>query len=174
MIRKKKMFDRPRKPFESIRIKEENRLAREYGLKNKKEIWRALAKINYFRKRAMALTRSPQEEQEVFLNKLRNIGLRTNSISDVLGLEVEDVLKRRLPSIVAKQKLANTVKHARQMVVHRKIKIRDRVMNSPSYLVPIADEDHITLKKKAHVASKPKIEEPKVEEPKIEAGVSVQ
>ena len=65
MIRKKNRFSRPKKPFESTRITEENKLRAQYGLKNKKEIWKSVAKITYYRTRAKALAKSPVEEQEV-------------------------------------------------------------------------------------------------------------
>ncbi len=48
MIRKKNLYLRPQKPFESQRIKEENELVKKYGLKNKKEIWKTIAKVNYY------------------------------------------------------------------------------------------------------------------------------
>ena len=143
MIRKKKAFSRPRKPFESSRIKEEDVLVKEYGLKNKKEIWKALAKVNYFRSRAKALAKSSLEEQGVLFNKLRNIGLNISAIADVLGLKVEDLLNRRLPTIIKKK-----IKKARQFVVHKKILINNQVIDSPSYLVPLSLEPSITLRTK--------------------------
>ena len=148
MIRKKKSYSRPMKPFEKSRIEEENVLLKKYALKNKKEVWKTLAKINYYRKRAMSLAQYPQEEQKLFLNKLKNLGLNINSITDVLGLKVEDLLKRRLPTIVANNGLANTIKQARQMVVHKKILVNDSVVNSPSYIVPVTEENIISIKEK--------------------------
>lgn len=159
MIRKKKRYLRPRKAFELSRIKEENALVEKYGLKNKKEIWKALAKVNYFRGRAKALAKMPLEEQEVLFNKLRALGLKTNTTADVLGLKVESLLERRLPTIVTKKKIANTVRHARQLVVHKKVLINGKVVNSPSYLVPLAEENNITIKQK-NKAPKPKTEAP--------------
>ena len=135
--------------YDSVRIKEENELVKKYGLKNKKEIWKALAKVNYYRKRAMNLARLSSEEQQVFFNKLNSIGFKVNSISDVLGLKLEDLLERRLPTIVAKQKLANTVKQARQMIAHKRILVNNNVINSPSYIVQINEENKISIKEKA-------------------------
>jgi len=155
MIRKKKSYSRPKKLFESSRIKEENVLVTKYGLKNKREIWKTLAKINYFRGRAKALVKSSLEEQEVLFNKLKAIGLDTNTIADVLDLKVENLLERRLPTIVSKKGLATTTKQARQMVVHKNILIRGRAVNAPSYVVPVADENLITIKQKI---KKPKID----------------
>lgn len=148
MIRKKKLYARPRKAFEKTRIEEENVLVKNYGLKNKKEIWKSLAKISYFRKRAKALAKASREEQEVFFRKLNALGLKVNSITEALDLQVEDLLKRRLPTIVARLKFANTIRQARQMVVHKKIIINGRVVDSPSFIAGIDDEEKISVKKK--------------------------
>ena len=148
MKRKKKLFNRPMKLYQKNRIQEENLLVKEYGLKNKREIWKTLAKISYFRKRAMALSKESKEEQEVFFNKLKSIGLNTESINDVLDLKIEDLLKRRLPTIVFGKKLAHTVKHARQMVVHKKIKVDKNIVDVPGYIVPIEMESKISVRVK--------------------------
>lgn len=147
MIRKSKQFSRPKKAYEKTRIEEENVLVEKYGLKNKREVWKTLATVNYYRTRGKELAKSSNEEQEVLFNKLRALGLNIKSTTDVLALQVEDILKRRLPSIVASRKLAQTPKQARQMVVHKKVKISGRVVNIPSYLVPVAEENQIVVEK---------------------------
>ncbi len=146
MIRKKKSFSRPRKPFEITRIKDEDSLIRQFGLKNKKEIWKTLAKVNYYRSRAKALAKSSHEEQSILFKKLQAIGLNVSTIAEVLDLKVEDLLNRRLPTVIAKRGLANTPKQARQFVTHKKVIINNQIVNSPSYLVPIAFEKSIALK----------------------------
>lgn len=137
MIRKKKLFVRPKKLYIKSRIKEENSLLSRYGLKNKKEIWKTAAKINYFRKMAMALAKLSAEKQQALFNKLKGLGLKTETTADVLALKTEDLLERRLPFIVFKKGLAKTPQHARQMVVHKKILIDDKTVNVPSYTVSI-------------------------------------
>ncbi len=145
MIRKKKLFVKPKKTYESSRIKEENELVSKYGLKNKREIWKTLAKVNYYRKRAMELAKKSPEEQEILTKKLRNLGLHIDSLSDILALKLENLLDRRLQTIVFKKKLCNTAKQARQVITHKKVSIKGRIMNSPSYLVPIEDEKEISV-----------------------------
>jgi len=147
MIKKRNLFSRPRKPFESGRIKEENSLVSKYGLKNKKEIWKSLAKINYFRKRAMDLAYSPEHERKVFIHNLSLNGFKVKSTTDVLGLKVEDILDRRLSTIVAKKGLAKTPKQARQMIVHRNILVDDNVVTIPGYIVSVEEENKIIAKK---------------------------
>ncbi|MBM3232662.1 30S ribosomal protein S4 [Candidatus Pacearchaeota archaeon] len=143
MIRKKKLFTRPKKLYQAARIKEENILLEKYGLKNKKEIWKTLAKINYYRSRAKALSKAPIDEQKKLFEKLQYIGLKVNSIADVLALKIDDLLRRRLPSIVAKKGLAKTPQQARQMVVHKKVQVSGKVVNVPSYIVSIEEENSI-------------------------------
>jgi small subunit ribosomal protein S4 len=156
MIRKKKNYSRPRKPFEKERINDENVLVQQYGLKNKKEIWRTLAKVNYYRGRAKSLATAPLEEQNVLFSKLQAIGLKVDSIADVLDLKVENLLERRLPTLVSNQKLASTAKQARQMVTHKRVFIEGKVVNSPSYIVKVDEEKKITVK--SQKAPKPKTE----------------
>ena len=146
MIRKKKLFVRPKKAYETSRIQEENLLVKKYGLKNKKEIWKTTAKVNYFRTRAKSLANLSQEEQNVFLNKLKLIGLKTNSLEDVLALKVEDLLDRRLSTIIASKKLSKTTKHARQLIIHKKVLISHKVVNTPSYIVAVEEEHLIKIK----------------------------
>ena len=148
MIRKRKLYQRPMKLYQKSRIEEENVLLKKYGLKNKKEVWKTLAKINYFRKRAKVLTKKPLEEQTVFFNYLISLGLEIKSTADVLDLEVEDLLKRRLSSVVVTKGLAHTPKQARQMIVHKNIIVGDNVINVPSYIVPISLESEIKIKHK--------------------------
>lgn len=171
MIRKQKLYSRPRKAYELERMKEENELVKEYGLKNKKEIWKMDAKVDYFRKRAKDLAKASREEQQVLFTKLQNLGLNTNSIADVLALTIQDLLKRRLQTVVAAKGLARTPRQARQLITHKKILVNKALVNSPSYLVPVSEEKSISIKAVAKKA-KTKAETPAAEvksEPATEA-----
>ena len=163
MIRKHKNFARPRKAFEISRIKNEDQLVEKYGLKNKREIWKTIAKVGYFRHRAMDLAKVSVEEQKVLFSKLNALGLKVSSISDVLALTVENLLERRFQTIVYHKKLASTPRHARQLIAHKIVLIDGRVCNVPGYIVSVAEESKISLKK----ASKIKKEKPAVQD-KIE------
>ena len=146
MIRKKKRFVRPKKAFEKIRIKEENEIMQQYALKNKKEIWKTIAKVNYYRRRAKILAKEKLDEQEILFGKLRALGLNIKGIPDVLALSIHDLLRRRLPVIVTKKNLSQSPRHARQMIIHKKVLINGKAINSPSYLVPLNEENQITVK----------------------------
>lgn len=159
MIKKKKKFSWPKKLYDKPRIIEENGLVERYGLKNKREIWKTEAKVKYFRTRAKALITADHEEQKNFFNKLNQIDLRVDSIADVLALNKEDLLRRRLSTIVAARGLANTPRQARQMIVHKKIIIGDRVVNVPGYFVKKTEEGSISVRKKVKaVVQAPKAE----------------
>jgi small subunit ribosomal protein S4 len=148
MKRKHKTYSRPKRPFDKVRIEEEVGIMEEFGLKNKREIWKADAKIKSIREKAKKLISSKPEEQQALFNKLNKIGIKVNSISSVLSLDKQDYMKRRLQTVVVMKKLASTSKQARQLIVHKKILVDGKAVNSPSYTVPVELENKITLKDK--------------------------
>jgi len=150
MIRKHKKFSRPKKAFDAPRIQNENVIVEKYGLKNKREIWKAKAKLDIMRKSAKKLVDADLETQERFISKLRNKGFNVKNIVDVLALTEEDILKRRLQTIVFNKKIATTAKGARQMITHGHISINSKKVNIPSYNVNVDEESKInglTIKK---------------------------
>ncbi len=146
MKRKHKQYSRPKRPFDKNRIIEEEKIKNEFGLKNKKEIWRSESRIKDIRRRAINLIQAGPEEQKKFFEKLGKIGFKVDSIAEVLSLDKKDYLRRRFQTIVASKKMARTPKHARQLIVHRKILVDGKAINSPSYIVPIELENKISLK----------------------------
>ncbi|MBU4070070.1 MAG: 30S ribosomal protein S4 [Nanoarchaeota archaeon] len=147
MKRKHKTYSKPKRPFDKVRIEEEALIKEEFGLKNKKEIWKAEAKIKSIREKAKKLISSKPEEQKALFDRLKKIGINVNSIADVLALDKKDYLNRRLQTIVLKKKLATTIKTARQLITHKKIIINKRIVNIPSYVVSVELENKISLKK---------------------------
>ena len=148
MKKKHKQYSKPKRAFEKERILEEEEIKKEFGLKNKKEIWRSESKIKSIRERVKKLISASSEEQGAFFNRLKKIGLDVSSIADVLSLNKKDYLKRRLQTIVVSKKIATTQKSARQLITHKKILVDGNIVNSPSYLVPIALENKIKIKQK--------------------------
>ena len=148
MKRKHKKYSRPKRPFDKTRIEEEALIKKEFGLKNKKEIWKAESKIKAIRERAKKLISASHEEQKALFEKLKKIGLNVNSVGDVLSLDKKDYLKRRLQTILIKRRLASSPRSARQLIVHKKVLINNNVVDRPSYIVPVEQEDKISLKKK--------------------------
>jgi len=159
-IRKHKLYSRPQKPFDKTRIEEENVIITSYGLKNKKEIWKAEAAVARIRRRAKKLITANLEEQQELFKKLKRIGLKAETIPDVLALDKKDWLDRKLQSIVFKKKLATTPKEARQLIVHKKISVEGHIVNQPSYLVETKQEGKIELavKKKKKAAPREAVE----------------
>ena len=146
--RKRKLFSRPKKLFDRVRMDEENALIKKYGLKNKREIWKAKTAVSKLRRRAKSLIGKDMEEQQVFFNRLNKIGMNITNVSDVLALTEENLFERRLQTILAKKKLANTVKGARQLIVHKNVLVDGTIVNIPSFIVEKEMEDKITLKEK--------------------------
>jgi len=165
MKRKHKTYSRPKRPFDKARIDEEAEIKKEFGLKNKKEIWKADAKIKIMREKAKKLIRSKPEDQKALFNKLKKRGLDVNSIGEVLALDKKDYLNRRLQTIVAVKGLSPTVKSSRQLITHKKVLVNGKIVNVPSFVVSVEMEDKISLKqKKKKEKTKKDVKEEKIEE----------
>jgi small subunit ribosomal protein S4 len=145
MIRKHKKYSRPRKPFDKTRIEEENILREKYGLKSKREIWKADAAIGRIRNRAKLLITKSDEEKEAFIEKLARKGFKVETIADALALNKEDWLKRRIQTILFTRKLATTPKQARQLIAHKHVSIGDQTISVPSYQVLLEEEPHVKI-----------------------------
>jgi small subunit ribosomal protein S4 len=165
-----KKYSRPRKPFDKVRILEENEIIKKYGLKNKREIWKADAAIGRIRNLAKGLITKSEEDKKAFVQRLQKKGFKVEAIADALALDKEDWLKRRLQTIVYEKKLATTPKQARQFVIHKQVSVVDRIINIPSYQVSLEEEASIKLNLvlKIKPGKKPKIQEikEKIEEEK--------
>ncbi|PIO08379.1 30S ribosomal protein S4 [Candidatus Pacearchaeota archaeon CG10_big_fil_rev_8_21_14_0_10_34_12] len=148
MKRKHKQYSRPKKAFDKERILEEEEIKKEFGLKNKKEIWTAEARIGSIRDMAKRLIPAKPEEQSVFFERLKKMGFNVNSIADALSLNKKDYLKRRLQTIVVAKKISTTQKGARQLITHKKILVDRNIIDSPSYIIPVSLENKISLKQK--------------------------
>ena len=142
----RKKYKTPKHPWQKARLLEEQEYMFEYGLRNKKELWKAKTLLSYFRKRARDLLAAPEEVKEQLgkplLRKLYKLGLlgENATIDDILNLTVRDILERRLQTVVYKMGLAKTIWQARQMIVHRHILVNGRICQSPSYLVKRDDK----------------------------------
>ena len=149
--KRRKKYSAPFKRWEKERIDQEKALIREYGLKNKKEIWKANAKLRKFTKQAKKLVNihSPQDEKEKeqLLTKLKSLSLISADakLENILDLTVKDILERRLQTIIYKQGLARSVNAARQFIVHRHIMVNNKKVSIPSYLVGAKEQSSITF-----------------------------
>jgi small subunit ribosomal protein S4 len=145
----RKKYDTPSHPWNADRIKEENKLLQKYGLNNKKEIWKAETAVKRYRRDARhllgLLTEQTIKERQDLINHLVKLGIlgENAKLEDVLDLTVEDILRRRLQTMVHKKGLATTAKGARQFVIHGHIALDEKKIDSPSYIVKRGEEDLI-------------------------------
>ena len=148
----RKKYSTPRMPWRSDVLVAELQLVGTYGLRNKRELWKAKTLLSNFRGQARSLLAMPEVERRVressFLNRLLKYALtnKSSTLDDVLSLTVEDILERRLQTIVWRKGLAKTPSQARQFIVHGHISIRDQVVKRPSMFVKSDDEDSIALR----------------------------
>jgi small subunit ribosomal protein S4 len=163
MIRQKKKYSRPQRPFDKTRIEEENVLREKYGLKNKKEIWKADAAIGRIRNLAKTLITASDEEKTAFIERLQARGFKVENIADSLSLDKEDWLKRRLQTVLLSKGLTTTAKQARQLIAHKHVSIGDQIVNIPSYMVSLEEEPQVILNITLKVA-KPKSKEEQIKE----------
>jgi len=147
--RKSTSVKRPKKLYDKPRIEEENVLIRKYGLKNKGEIWKAESEITILRRRAKELITADPEKQELFLSKLKKEGFNVDKIADVLALEKEDWLRRRLQTVLLAKGLVKNPRQARQLIVHKHVFVNENAVNIPSFRVDKELEDKITINPKA-------------------------
>jgi len=144
-LRKHKKYSKPKKMHDQARVVEENKLKERYGLKNKREIWKADSEITRIRRLAKEHITVSHEEQQKFLEKLKKMGFKVSKIADVLALNIEDWLKRRLQSILVEKHIVSKIKAARQLITHKHVTINDKTVNVPGYIVPVIEEDKIKV-----------------------------
>lgn len=142
-------FSGPSHPWNKARIDEEKELGREFGFRNKAEIWKMNSLLRNFRNQAKKIialrTEQAEKEKELLLKKLKKLGILDEgaTVESVLGLTLRDILERRLQSVVFRKGLARSMLQARQFIVHEHIKIGDKKITAPSYLVSVSEESMI-------------------------------
>ena len=159
----RKKFDRPSHPWEGERIKAENELLMKYGLKNKKELWRAQSFLSSIRGRARELQASvrygnPQaiKEKDELIARLGRLGLlpvEGATLDDVLALDTEAVLSRRLQTMAYVKGLAFNPRQARQFITHGHLSVAGRAMRAPGHLVSRKEEETIVYDPRSPIAN---------------------
>lgn len=158
----RRSYDTPSHPWQGERIKEEAILVKQYGLKNKKELWKAKTILRNLRKQSRDLQarlrigeHQAKMETENLLHKCARIGLlpmEGTRLDDVLGLSDLAMLDRRLQTVVFNKGLASTVGQARQFIVHGHVCIDDQKVTIPGYIVTREDEEKIVLNPRSPIA----------------------
>ena len=145
----RRVWRKPKRPLNYDLKMEELKTLGTFGLRTKRELWKAHTKLSQVRHQArslLALQQDLREEKEPILMKsLARIGLvsKDATLDDVLNLKVNDLLDRRLQTQVFKKFGFKTPYQARQAVVHGHMMIGDRVIDLPSYTVTTEEENHI-------------------------------
>lgn len=160
----RKVWRKPKRPLNYDLKMEELRTVGTYGLRTKKELWKAHTKLSRVRHQArslLALRREVREEREpILMRSLAKIGLVSDdaTLDDVLNLQVTDLLGRRLQTIVWKKLGFRSPYQARQAVVHGHIIMGDRVVDIPSYTVTAKEEETIRLNPASKIVLEPRAE----------------
>ncbi|MFC4246317.1 30S ribosomal protein S4 [Natribaculum luteum] len=155
-----KQYETPNHPFQGERIATEHSLLDRYGLQNKEELWRAQSELRSYRREARDLLGQAQGDETVqrrseeFLGRLKRVGIldEEDGLGDVLGLEIEDVLERRLQTVVYRKGLANTTQQARQFITHGHVVLGEQRQRVPSYVVDVDEEGLVAFDENSPLA----------------------
>lgn len=157
MKRQKPAFEYPLKPWSRERIAHENKLMADYGLRRKHEVWRAEAVLRGFRRSARQLiARRDEAAETVFLSKLVKLGLvrPAATLDDALALTLENILERRLQTIIWRKGIAATPFQARQFIVHGHIAVDGQRVRWPGALVAVTEEPKISFYEKSKIRAR--------------------
>jgi small subunit ribosomal protein S4 len=148
----RKKYDTPLHPWKESRIKSERELIKKYGLKSHKEVWKAKTYLGKHREQARELlakvgSTNPQtkKESDQLLLHLTRMGILSMgaSLDDVLALEIESVLSRRLQTLVYLKGFSSTPYQARQLISHGHVAVSGKKVTVPSYMVSKDEEGQI-------------------------------
>jgi len=157
--KQRKKYDTPRFRWRKDILQEELKLLGQYGLRNKHELWRHKTTLSKTRGIARSLISKTTEERAKMeneaLTKLKKLGIlqETAVLDNVLDLSIEDILERRLQTIVFRKGLTRTIFQARQLITHGHVSIDNRRVTIPGYIVPKAEEAQITYSAQSAVAN---------------------
>jgi small subunit ribosomal protein S4 len=153
----KKLYDTPNHPWQKARIDEETGIVKKYGLRNKKGVWKFASELRKYRGNArtllgvMAAGNLPEDSHYIrdandIVRKLQAFGVLKEDakLEDILALKIDDLLERRLQTMVFRKGYATSMKQARQFIVHGHISINGRKITVPSYMVLKGEEDTIS------------------------------
>lgn len=147
--KQKKKYVAPKKPFDSDRFEQELQMVGVYGLRNKKELWKHRTELSNYRRQARNLLALPVSERALhereLVTKLARLGILTTepTLDHVLDLTMEDLLERRLQTVVFRKGLASSMHHARQIVTHGHIALDAARVDTPQRLITVAEEDRL-------------------------------
>jgi len=150
MVKKlKQQYETPTEGWSQERIQKEDKLIEDYGLKNKKEVYKAESELRNLRREARRLIAEEDKTQRRdLIKRVNSLGLikKDGQLEDILTLNVTDILNRRLQTAVNRRGHADTPKHARQLVTHGHVYINGEKVNIPGYLLTQEEEKTLELR----------------------------
>jgi small subunit ribosomal protein S4 len=147
--KQRKKYDTPRFRWRKDILQEELKLIGQYGLRNKHELWRHKTMLSKTRGIARSLIgKTPEERVKMeneLLARLKKLGIldETAVLDNVLDLSIEDLLERRLQTIVFRKGLARTIFQSRQLITHGHVTVGNRRVTVPSYTVSKEEEENV-------------------------------
>ena len=153
--KQRKKFDTPRFPWQIDALEAELKLLGQYGLRNKREIWRHKTLLSKYRGIGRSLlgmsTEERKKQEKQLLDRLNRLGIlpEESALDDVLDLTLEDILERRLQTLVFQRGLAQSIQQSRQLITHGHIAIDGKRVSTPSYLVLKDEETKIAYSPKS-------------------------
>jgi len=139
--KQKNKYRGPRHPWERERLIDEKVLLAEFGLKNKKDIWRQVSRINKIKDQVKKVNsqigKGIDLERDNLIRVLHKYGLLKEGqiLDDALELTPRDIMERRLQTMAVRSGIARTMKQSRQFIVHGHVTVNGKRITSPSYLV---------------------------------------
>jgi len=156
--KQRKKFQTPRFSWRKDVLEEELKYLGQFGLRNKHELWRLKTSLSKTRGIARSLIGKSAEErvkmENELLTKLKKRGIlqETAVLDNVLDLSIEDLLERRLQTIVFRKGLTRTILQSRQLITHGHVTIGNRRVTIPGYLVSKEEEAQIVYNQQSDVA----------------------
>lgn len=151
MVKKlKQQYETPTEGWSQERIEREDKLLEDYGLKNKKEVYKAESELRNLRREARRLIAEEDEDQRKdLIERVHSLGLITkkSGLEDILTLNTTDILNRRLQTAVNRRGYSDTVREARQLVTHGHVYINGQKVNIPGYLLTQEEEKQLEVRK---------------------------
>jgi len=145
----RRVWRKPKRPLNYELKMDELKTLGTFGLRTKRELWKAHTELSRVRHQARSLLALRQEvraeKEPILMKSLARIGLVSNdaTLDDVLNLNANDLLSRRLQTLVTKKFGFKSPYQARQAVIHGHIMIGDRKVNIPSYTVTVEEENSV-------------------------------
>lgn len=148
--KQRKKYQNPRFAWSKTALDAELKLLGEYGLRNKQELRRHRFMLSKYRTLSRKLLAETSDDRGIMetqiLSRLTTLKIipDNSSLDDILDLTIENILERRLQTLVYRRGLSKSPQQARQFITHGHILVRGQRVTSPSYLVKSDEEPQIS------------------------------